>query len=201
VTGLAVRAVGADENRSSTCSPAGRRTTRSTPTAWLEADDAARTVAIYFSLPADHGGGKRGDADAGADESPFQRWRRYPIRWRLTATLSDATLEQSIVDLGIGRDGDSATIYESRVVPRVGSPRVRERVTRPDRLNRERYRFRYRIPIPLGTEPYEWRTGSGDDERREKAVERHRTTRRTSWSALTLDQRVRRRVGGPSRRL
>ena len=134
--------------------------------AWLDALDAARgTVAIYFSLPADHEWWLAYDAGAGAGESPFQRWSRYPSgEWNHDA-VPRATIEQSIVDLGIGRDGDSATIYRSRVVPTWEAPLfVRERVTRPEVTDTAfGIDFDTDSDTALGTESDTVPDGDGDD--------------------------------------
>jgi len=101
--------------------------------AWLDALDAARgTVAIYFSLPADHEWWLAYDTDADSEESPFHRWHTYPSGAWDHDVVPRPILEQSIDDLDIGRNADSATIYRSRIVPTRDAPRfLRERVMWP----------------------------------------------------------------------
>mgnify|MGYP006269284939 CR=1 FL=1 len=116
---------------------AGRRTNDDVaPGAWLDALAAARgTVAIYFSLPADHEWWLAYDDSAGEDEPAFHRWHTYPTGGWDHDTPSRATLEQSLADLDIGRDDDTVSIYRSRIIPTRDAPEyVRERVNRPEIL-------------------------------------------------------------------
>lgn len=113
---------------------AGRRANDElVPGAWLDALDASRgTVAIHLSLPADHEWWLAFDDAADADEWPFHRWFTYPSGGWTHDTVPRSILEQSLDDLDIGRDDDSATIYRSRVVPTRDAPEfVRESVIRP----------------------------------------------------------------------
>jgi len=113
---------------------AGRRTNDDVaPGAWLDALAAARgTVAIYLYLPADHEWWLAYDDSAGEDDPAFHRWSRHPSgEWDHDA-VPRATLEQSLADLDIGRDDDSATLYRSRITPTWEAPLfLRETVTRP----------------------------------------------------------------------
>lgn len=112
---------------------AGRKTNDAIDAgAWLDALAAARgTVAIHLSLPADHEWWLAYD-DTAEDDWPFHRWYSYPSAGWTHETAPRRILEQSLDDFDIGRDGDSATIYRSRIVPTRDAPEyVRERVTRP----------------------------------------------------------------------
>ena len=112
---------------------AGRKTNDAIdPGAWLDALAAARgTVAIHLSLPADHEWWLAYD-DTDGDEWPFHRWYTYPSAGWTHETAPRSILEQSLDDFDIGRDGESATIYRSRIVPTRDAPEfVRETVKPP----------------------------------------------------------------------
>lgn len=113
---------------------AGRRTNDELdPGTWLDALDASRgTVAIHLSLPADHKWWLAYDDAADADKWPFHRWYTYPSAGWTHEIVPRSILEQSLDDFAIGRDGDSTTIYRSRVLPTRDAPEfIRKRVTRP----------------------------------------------------------------------